>query len=121
MQKIDVTPSVAMVNACFNSEEKFAINYKGGVRIEAEPLDHGAWKLRRLKHGIETSWIDILAYKDLGTSKLTIKVAGNESIATGMARGIAPYHESDNRPSEYYTAVISVYGGKVSHILSVDR
>lgn len=118
MQKIDVTPSVAMLNACFAQTGPFAISFKGGIRIEAEPLDDG-WRLRRIKHGVETSWVALYVQAD--GDVWDIWAEGSEPIATGMARGIAPYHTRDEQETEYYTAVMSVYGGKVSHILSVER
>jgi len=118
MQKIDVTPSVAMVNACFEQAGPFAILYKGGTRIEAEPLEDG-WRLRRFKHGVETSWVALYVQPD--GEVWEIWAEGSEPIATQMARAIAPYHIRDERETEYYTAVMSVYGGKVSHILSVER
>jgi len=118
MQKIDVTPSVAMVNACFEAGEKFAITYRGGIRIEAEPIEDG-WRLRRFKHRVETSWLALYVQPD--GEEWNIAAQGSEPIATAMAIAVGPYHVSDERETDYYAAVMSVYGGKVSNILSVER
>ena len=123
MQKIDVTPSVEMLRACFESELPFRISFKGGIKVQAQPLDHDfawKWRLTRLRHDIQTSWLEIEC--SIGrVDRWSFTVTGDEPVAVAMAKAMCEHHETDGNCSWYMAHLVTLYGSKIANIISVER
>lgn len=120
MQKIDVTPSVEMLRACFRSEIFFSVYYKGGINILAEPtVGTMGWKLTRFKNGKQTSWLEL--GMDETKEDLHLKVNSDEVIIAEIARGAWQYQNRQDEFAVFLVQVLALYGGKTGDITSVER
>lgn len=123
MQKIDVTPSVEMLRACFESGSPFRVSFKGGVRVQAGKSDAGftyKWRLTRLRQDTQTSWLEIGIAGGYG-GQWQFAVTGDEPVAVAMAKAMADYHRTDGNWSWYMAHLLTLYGGKIANITSVER
>lgn len=123
MQKVDVTPSVEMLRACFESEIPFRVSFKGGIKVQAEPSDTDfthKWRLTRLRQDTQTSWLEIGIASDYD-GKWQFLVTGDEPVAVAMAKAMRDYHKTDGNGSWYMAHLLTLYGGKIASITSVER
>ena len=123
MQKIDVTPSVEMLRACFESDLPFRVSFKGGIKIQAQPLEHEfswKWRLTRLRHDTQTSWLEVeIAVNPF--AQWDFAITGDEPVAVAMAKAMCDYHKTDSHESWYMAHLVTLYGSKVANITSVER
>lgn len=123
MQKIDVTPSVEMLRACFESEIPFRVSFKGGIKVQAEPLDADftwKWRLTRLRQDVQTSWLEIeIAINQ--SEQWDFTITGDETVAVAMAKAMCEHHKTDGNGSWYMVHLLTLYGGKIANITSVER
>lgn len=124
MQKIDITPSVEMLRACFRMEQPFAIRFKGGihVNVETDEAENGPnlrYVLHRYNRGEKTSALTV-DMKPTGRG-WNVSIQGTEPLAVEMARGIWQYYKEEDDAAVYLAQVMTVYGGKTGDIVSVER
>ena len=120
MQKIDITPSVEMLRACFETRQVMNIRFKGGILVKIVPTIDGAWNLYRHKNDMQTSCVMIDA-KPRPEGGLQILTDSPEPLVREMAGAMIPYHENDRSAGEYLAHLMTLYGGRVADITSVER
>lgn len=124
MRKIDVTPSVEMLHACFRTAVPFSVRFKRGVRIgveysdDPEGGDYG-FVLRRYNREEETSWLSA-AFEGYGEST-SVRLDASDPLVREMARGIWQYRKRDEDVAPYLAQVMAVYGGRTGDIIGIER
>lgn len=77
------------------------------------------WKLTRFKQNKETSWLSVNFEKQQHGWELIH--TSNEPIVAGLAIGAWEYQEPSNTFEVYLAQLMTIYGGRVADITSIER